>query len=199
MRVTDTHVHIYSNDEIRYPMVAEPLRPPPGTGTVAHLRREMADNGVQRVVAIHTSTAYCWDNRFLADSATANLPWMVGCCTLNPLDPASPDRLRDLVRHNNVRAMRSLPAEGSAGPVLNDPRVETLWRVADDESIVINVLIHLDLADELEQMLRRHGRLIRRKPRASVRVASALAQEAFAPRASEPGRAVRAAHRVRSD
>jgi len=49
MRITDTHAHIYSPDEARYPMIDRPLRPPEGTGTVAHLQAEMAAHGVQRV------------------------------------------------------------------------------------------------------------------------------------------------------
>ncbi len=159
MRVTDTHAHIYSADEARYPMIAQPLRPPTGTGTIEHLQREMAANGVQRVVAIHTSTAYRWDNHFLADSAAANAPWMVGCCTLNPLDPASPAYLRQLARETNVRAMRSLPAEGAPRQRLDHPGGEALWRVAEDEGITINVLIHVDLADELEALVRRHPQL----------------------------------------
>ncbi len=136
-------------------MIAAPLRPPPGTGTIEHLRREMAAHGVERVVAIHTSTAYRWDNRFLADSARANAPWMVGVCTLNPEDPASPDLLRRLVADSNVRGMRSVPAEGG-GRHLDHPGVDALWSAAEELGIVINVLIRVDLADELEAMLRRH-------------------------------------------
>jgi predicted TIM-barrel fold metal-dependent hydrolase len=155
VRIADTHAHIYSPDEARYPMVAQPLRPPAGTGTVEHLRREMAAVGVQRVVAIHTSTAYRWDNRFLADSAAANAPWMVGCCTLDPEEPSSPATLRRLVETSNVRAMRSLPAGGH----LDHPGVHALWRTAEELGITINVLIHSDLADEPERMLPSHAPL----------------------------------------
>ena len=159
MRITDTHAHIYSLNEARYPMVDRPLRPPAGTGTVAHLQAEMAAHGVQRVVGIQTSTAYAFDNRFLADAAAASAPWMVGCCTLNPLDEASPALLRRLARESNVRAMRSLPAEYGGSRRLDDPGVHALWRAACDAGVTINVLIHVDLADELERMLPRHPAL----------------------------------------
>lgn len=158
MPITDTHAHVYSLDEERYPMIEDPLRPPPGTGTLAHLRREMAASGVQRVVAIQTSSAYRWDNRFLADSARQNAPWMVGVCTLNPEDPRSPHILRQLVRDFSVQGMRSVPA-GTTERHLDHPGVEALWGEAEELGIVINALIHVDLADELERMLGRHPNL----------------------------------------
>jgi len=157
--VVDTHAHIYSQDESRYPMIEEPLRPPAGTGSVDHLKREMAANGIARVVAIQTSTAYRWDNRFLADSARDNAPWMVGVCTLDPENPQSPAMLSRFTRDFNVRGMRSLPA-GKAKKHLDHPGVDALWTMAEQLGIVVNVLIHVELADQLARMLRRHPDLI---------------------------------------
>ena len=71
-QIVDTHAHIYHPDETRYPKVTEPLRPPTGTGDVAHLQREMAAAGVTRAVLVQTGTAYKWDNRLLADTARAH-------------------------------------------------------------------------------------------------------------------------------
>lgn len=163
MRVTDTHVHIYSADEARYPMIPNPLRPPQGTGTIEHLRREMAANGVERVVAIQTSTAYRWDNRFLTESARECAPWMVSVCTLDPENPDSPALLRRYVQEHNVRGMRSVPASSQAPAGtprhLDHPGVDALWSTAEELGIVINVLIHVDLADELERLLARHREL----------------------------------------
>jgi L-fuconolactonase len=157
MPITDTHAHIYSPDETRYPMIDDPLRPPAGTGTIAHLRQEMGANGVERVVAIHTSTTYRWDNRFITDSARENAPWMVGVCTLNPNDPVSPDLLRRYVAECNVRGMRSVP--GGDPLRLDHPGVDALWSTAEELGIVINALIRVELADQLETMLQRHPNL----------------------------------------
>jgi predicted TIM-barrel fold metal-dependent hydrolase len=158
MHITDTHAHIYSPDEARYPMIPDPLRPPDGTGTVAHLRKEMAANGVERVVAIQTSSAYRWDNRFLSDSARVNAAWMVGVCTLDPENPESPSILQRLVEGYNVRGMRSVPV-GGRNKRLDHPGVDALWSRAEDLGIIINVLIPLDLVDDLEAMLSRHPEL----------------------------------------
>jgi predicted TIM-barrel fold metal-dependent hydrolase len=160
MIITDSHAHLYSTDEARYPMAPHPLRPPVGYGSVEHLKREMAANGVGRVVAIQTGSAYAWDNRLLADSARANAPWMVGVCTLDPDNPASPGLLRELVRESNVRGLRSVRSGGQgsydSGTQLDHPGVEALWRAADELGIVVNALIHVEQADALERLLKRH-------------------------------------------
>jgi predicted TIM-barrel fold metal-dependent hydrolase len=158
MQITDCHAHLYSDDTARYPQIAKPYLPPAGKGTLEHLRQEMAAHGVSRVVAVHTSTAYEWDNALLADTARANAPWMVGVCTLDPDNPASPDLLERHVRDDNVRGMRSVAA-GPNHSRLDHPGVEALWARAEELGVPVNPLIHLDLADELEALLRRHRAL----------------------------------------
>ncbi len=166
MQITDVHAHVFSDDEQRYPILENARQRPPGIGTVDHLRRQMASAGVQRVVAIHTSMTYGFDNRFLTDTARENSPWMVGVCTLHPEDPKSPSLLRSLVHESNVRGMRSVPAgqperhlDYSVEKHLDDPRIDALWTTAEELGITINVLIRLPLADELETMLQKHPEL----------------------------------------
>mgnify|MGYP006422535901 CR=1 FL=1 len=166
MQVTDAHAHIFSDDEDAYPTLASARSRPRGIGTIAHLQKDMAAAGVQRVVAIHTSLTYGFDNRFLTDSARANAPWMVGVCTLHPEKADSPTRLRTYVQDYNVRGMRSVPAgqperhlDYSVEKHLDHPGVDALWSTAEELGIVINVLIRLPLADELEIMLQRHPQL----------------------------------------
>jgi predicted TIM-barrel fold metal-dependent hydrolase len=154
--VIDGHAHIYSEDEAAYPTIENPYRPPRGTGTVAHLLREMKANGVHRATAIQASTFYRWDNRFLADSSRQHGDVLVGVCTLNPDDPGSPGLLERYVRESNVRGMRSLPARDGR---LDDPGVNALWATAARLGIVLNVLIDRDRSDELEVLARRHRSL----------------------------------------
>lgn len=136
-------------------MIPDPLRPPPGAGTLGHLRAETAAVGVTRVVAIQTSTAYRWDNRFLADTCRDNAPWMVGVCTLDPEDPGAAGELRRMVERHNVRGLRSVPQPGG----LDRPGVRALWDAAADLGVPVNALIRVDLADDLERLLARHPTL----------------------------------------
>ena len=148
--IIDTHAHIYSPDEISYPTIDDPYRPPSGTGSPEHLRKEMEAAEVDRAVLIQTSTFYRWDNRFTRDTSEASRDWAVGICTLNPDDPHSPEILYALVERSNFRGMRSIPA---ADGKYDHPGVRRLWSEAADLRIVVNSLIPLELADELAALL----------------------------------------------
>ena len=145
MLIIDCHAHIYAEDEKKYPPIDKPYRPPKGTGTLTHLRREMTNVGVRFVTAVQTSTFYRWDNRFTVDAARTNRAWMVGICTLDPDDGHSPGLLEHYVRNDNIRGMRSIPA---ANGKLDDPGVAKLWAKAEQLGIVINALINRDKSEE---------------------------------------------------
>lgn len=154
--IIDCHAHIYGDDETRYPTIDKPYRPPPGKGTISHLRREMHGAGVRYVTAVQTSTYYRWDNRFTADSAREHREFMVGICTLDPDDAGSAATLEKYVRDYNVRGMRSIPAQSGR---LDDPGVARLWQAAEKLGIVINVLVNRDMRGQIEELSARCPKL----------------------------------------
>ena len=145
--IVDTHAHIYSPDELAYPTIDQPYRPPAGTGSPEHLRREMRAAGVDRAMLVQTSTFYGWDNTFVRDTAAAATDWAVGVCTLNPDDPHSPDVLDALVTRCNVRALRTYPSRSTGR--YDTPGNRRLLAAARRLSIVVNALIALPTADDL--------------------------------------------------
>jgi predicted TIM-barrel fold metal-dependent hydrolase len=149
--IVDAHAHIYSPDEVAYPPGENPLRPPPGTGTPEHLRREMQAAGVDRAMLVQTTTFYRWDNRFVRDTAAAATEWSVGVCTLNPDDPHSPDVLYALVHRSNVRALRTYAS--GPGRRYDHPGNRRLFATARELGIVINALLTVETADDLAQVL----------------------------------------------
>src|SRR3954447_14390010 len=110
--LVDTHAHIYSEDTGRYPLCVDPYLPPPGKGTLPHLRAEMRAAGVERVVIVHTFTAYRWDNRLVADVVRDCREWATGVCALNPEDPVSPETLERYHRECGIRGLRVFPVAG---------------------------------------------------------------------------------------
>ena len=150
MLIIDTHAHVYSPDETKYPPISDPKRPPKGAGSIDHLRRESRAAGVRAACLIQTSSFYRFDNRYTCDSAKANPDWTASVCTLDPDDAASPETLRRLARDFGVKGMRSIPA---ADGRLDHPGVRALWKTGLDLGIVINVLIGVTKVRELDAML----------------------------------------------
>jgi L-fuconolactonase len=151
-QIVDTHAHIYHPDETRYPKIADPLRPPQGTGDVEHLRREMVAAGVSRAVVVQTGTAYRWDNRLLADTARAHADWAAGVCTLDPAAAQSVDELERLAAGYNVRGLRMEPTR-TPDPVFDHPGARRLWVAARRLGIVICAHIRSPFVGQLAALL----------------------------------------------
>lgn len=154
--VIDAHAHVYSEDERTYPPIEKPYRPPPGSGTIQHLRKTLQSNGVRHATAVHTFTFYRWDNRFVADASRDNRDLLAGVCLLNPDDPESPGVLERYVKESNIRGLRSIPAESGR---LDDPKVRDLWSTAARLGIVVCVLVNRDKRTELESLAARYPKL----------------------------------------
>ncbi|MBL8174440.1 MAG: amidohydrolase family protein [Bryobacterales bacterium] len=150
MLVIDTHAHIYSPDEKKYPPIEKPYRPPSGKGSLEHLWESVRSNGVERACLIQTSTFYRFDNRYICDSAAANRSWTAGVCTLDPDDARSAGVLKSYAEKFGLRGMRSIPARDGR---LDHPGVRALWKTASDGGLVINVLVGREKVSELERML----------------------------------------------
>ena len=137
--IVDTHAHIYHADERRYPKIAEPLRPPEGSGDIEHLQREMAAAGVTRAVLVQTGTAYKWDNRLLAETARAQAAWATGVCTLDPAAEESVGELERLANEYNVRGLRMEPARApsQARATFDHPGARRLWAAAERLGVVV--------------------------------------------------------------
>ncbi len=150
MLIIDSHAHLFSVDERRYPPRRDPSRPPQGKGTIDHLRREMRAAGVRAVTAVQVSGFYGFDNRCILDSSKAHPDWIAGIVTLDPDDPRSPASLAGFANDYGVRGLRSVPAGGRR---LDHPGVRALWKSAYEHSLVVNLLIGEDLADEALRLL----------------------------------------------
>jgi predicted TIM-barrel fold metal-dependent hydrolase len=150
MDIVDTHAHIYSPDETKYPTIDKPLRPPDGKGSLEDLREATKANGVAAACLIQVSTFYRFDNRYICDSAVAAKDWAAGVCTLSPDDTHSPGMLIHFKQRYGLKGMRSIPA---ADGRLDHPGVRALWKAASDEGLVINVLVGRDKAPEVDRML----------------------------------------------
>lgn len=138
MPLVESHSHLYSEDEDRYPpATARPHRPPPGAGTVEHLQRQRREVGITHAVAIQTHSFYRHDNRLMADAVAANRDWMVGVCNLPSDDPEAPAAFERLAA-GGVRGLRLEHPTHSAGPFYH-PGSVALCAKAREVGLVINI------------------------------------------------------------
>jgi predicted TIM-barrel fold metal-dependent hydrolase len=151
MLIIDTHAHIYSPDEKKYPPTEKPYRPPAGRGSLEHLRLETKAHGVEKACLVQATTFYGWDNRYIRDCAHASREWAAGVCTLDPDDPHSPFVLDEYARDFNIRGTRSYPARSKR---LDDPGVRAVWKKAADRGLVVNILIDRNNAGDAARMLK---------------------------------------------
>jgi L-fuconolactonase len=153
MLVIDTHAHLFSPDEQKYPPKPNPSRPPAGVGTIEHVRREMKANGVERICAVQVSGFYGFDNRFICDASKAHPDWIAGIVTLDPNDPHSPGLLEQYVREYGIRGVRSVPGRGDEGQWLDHPGVRALWKAALENGVTVNLQTRHELVDEADRLL----------------------------------------------
>jgi predicted TIM-barrel fold metal-dependent hydrolase len=137
MAIVESHAHLYSQDEQRYPTADNPSRPPAGTGTVEHLERMRNELGITHVVAVQTFSFYGHDNRLVVDSVAAHPDWMVGVCNLPSDGPSSPDDLARLVDGGGVRGLRLEHPPG--GGRFYHPGSVALCAKARELGLVVNI------------------------------------------------------------
>lgn len=137
MVLVESHCHLYSEDDDRYPPGSDkPYRPPPGAGTVAHLEQMRRLVGITHAVAVQTHSYYRCDNRLMADAVAANGEWMVGVCNVPSDGAGSPDELERLAA-GGVRGLRLEYPPG--GGTFYHPGSVALCARARDLGLVVNI------------------------------------------------------------
>lgn len=139
MIIVDTHAHIYSEDTERYPRIPNPYLPQSSHGTVEHLKREIENSKVHRVVIVQTFTAYGHDNRLALDVVRENQDWTTGVLNLDPYDEKSVGVMEQArsVGVGGNRVSAGWPADDS---VLKEHR--RLWEAARRLDVVICALLN---------------------------------------------------------
>ena len=156
MVVIDTHAHIYAEDEVQYPTIDNPIRPPGDSGALRTLEALANENHVIGVCVVQPGTCYRWDNRYICDVSKANSKRMAGVCALDAENDDSPKLLNRYVTDYGVRGLRSYAA--SDGHLFHRG-VQALWRKAEQLGITVNVFVTRDKADDLARMLETFPRL----------------------------------------
>ena len=101
--IIDTHIHLFAPDRRRFPLHPNAAYVPEDSPLDAYLGFVKAA-GVSRVVIVHPEP-YQDDHRYL-EHCFANEPsplFFKGTCLFDPIDPATPERMRQLMERNPNR------------------------------------------------------------------------------------------------
>ena len=150
--IVDTHTHVISRDEARYPLSA--LDPSGGwyrevPVPVDELLLAMHEAGVDRAVLVQAVSAYRFDNRYLLDSARSH---PAQCTSVACADLSAPGALSTVQRllDGGVRGLRWW---GLGDEPLAEPR--EVWDVAAAAGVPVVVTVFANRLEELDRLIPR--------------------------------------------
>jgi predicted TIM-barrel fold metal-dependent hydrolase len=157
--IVETHCHIISEDQQTYPRNTGPNP----AAWVRDLPAEkflslMTDAGVERAILVQAFGAYRYDNRYVADAAAAHPDRFVAVGIIDPLKPDASATLDDCVSRLGIRGLRVVTWTEPL-TLLDDARIEPVWRRASELKIPVCVLTTFDQVPRLRPVLDRFGEL----------------------------------------
>jgi len=156
----DTHAHVISTDERRYP------RAPLG-GKQSDWSRErpvsaekmvaaMDAAGIERTVLVQASTCYGHDNSYLADAVGAQPRRFIGVFSVDMLAPDAPAQIRRWMARGLSGLRVFIAGHTTAQDVrLDEPRSFAAWECAADAGLPICVQLRSPALNQLQSVLAR--------------------------------------------
>ncbi len=151
--IVDTHTHVVSLDEARYPLqcTATDADDPSSWPlfarvTAEELAREMSVCGVDRACLVQGYAAYRFDNGYAVDAAERDPDRFVSVCAVDIVDPDAPNQLDALARSPRMRGVRIVSGFSDGDPTLDSPEARRVWEVAERLGIVV---VAFSLGDRL--------------------------------------------------
>ena len=152
--IIDSHLHVWSDDESRYPF-SEVSRPEPGQlGSVELLNEHMAEAGVDRAVIVQP-IHYLYDNRYVADCLKRFPGRFAAVALVDPKSPEAPDQLERLVREQGFGGMRLHLSRQDDPSALAAPDQDPLWRRVEELDVCFIVLGRAGDLPALEPIIER--------------------------------------------
>lgn len=158
----DSHMHVWSDDPVKFPF-AHPYNakfvPPKTAASLELLVKEMDEHAVTHCVLVQT-ISHGWDNRYLVHCLKAQPKRFRGQGLIDPTDPNVADKLEYWMKEHGLAGMRFSPMyyQGKDG-WLNARATDRLWEKAAELGAVFNFFIASEQLPKLEDMVRRHPRV----------------------------------------
>lgn len=161
IRLYDTHAHLISDDETRYPRTYPfentPLRMPKVPGTIGNpggmhgpdpvnekptaelMHKWMAEENVVGIAAVQKGMIYGTDNSYIVDAADSFPDEMRAIIIVDPQAPETPQMIRDYSRRGivGIRFFGVGVVDKSAW--LSSPAALDVWRLADELGLLVDI------------------------------------------------------------
>jgi predicted TIM-barrel fold metal-dependent hydrolase len=144
----DTHAHVLSPDQGRYPYstLRGGAKPPvsPVVFPVEELVRSMTAGGVEHACLVQRATLYGYDNSYTLDAAAAYPDRLVPIVVLDAQDPASPGQLKVLATTRRLGGLRIVAPELTEKDTawLDGDDALGLWRAASELALPVTVILY---------------------------------------------------------
>jgi len=160
-QIIDTHPHVISPDTRKYPLspIGGKQSKWSATHSITHdeLIAAMDEAGIAKAGIVRASTAYGYDNSYLADSVAAHPDRFTGVFAVDVLAPDAVEKIK-YWQSRSLTGLRLFTAgstmAGQAG-WLDDPRTHAMWAYAVETSLPVCVQMRPpgipQLAEVLEQ------------------------------------------------
>jgi L-fuconolactonase len=156
----DTHGHVISTDERRYPRA--PLGGKPSDWSrdrpvsADEMLAAMDAAGIEKTVLVQASTCYGHDNSYLADAVAAQPRRFVGVFSVDTLAPDAPERMRHWMARGLSGLRVFIAGHTTAQDArLDDPRSYAAWECAVGAGLPICVQLRAPALSQLQSMLER--------------------------------------------
>ena len=140
--IVDTHVHVVSDDQQKYPRKVTPGQPGEWVQdmTAETLLSLNVQAGIDKTVIVQAYTAHKYDNSFAADCAAEYPDRFTSVCILDPMQTDSPDQLTYWVKQRGMRGIRLFTTTETEGTWLDDLRTFPVWERAASLGIPICIM-----------------------------------------------------------
>jgi predicted TIM-barrel fold metal-dependent hydrolase len=157
--IVESHCHIISDDQRKYPRDTGP----DPAAWVRDLPAEeflslMDGAGVDRAILVQAFGAYKYDNSYVADVAARYPDRFVAVCIVDAMQPDAAEKLDYWVKVRGVKGLRVVTWT-EPELMLDDPRIDPLWRRASELRIPVCVLTNFRQVPRLNRVLERFGEL----------------------------------------
>jgi predicted TIM-barrel fold metal-dependent hydrolase len=149
----DAHVHVWTDDRVRYPRVTGERDYVPNRFTPDDLFAHSKPAGVTRIVLIQMSF-YRFDNSYMLDTIKAYPKVFSGVGIVDSAGPDPAKAMAELAR-GGVRGFRIVPG-GSSQTWLDTPGMQAMWKAGARQRLAMCPLIGPDALPSVDRMCEKH-------------------------------------------